>query len=36
MRDSETIEVRQVHEMSDFPPEVQAAAAGLDEMMGRT
>ena len=35
MRDSETIEVRQVHEMSDFPPEVQAAAAGLDEMIGR-
>ena len=35
MNDSETIEVRQVHEMSDFPPEVQAAAAGFEELQGR-
>jgi hypothetical protein len=26
--DGDTIEVRQVYEMADFPPEVQAAAAG--------
>jgi hypothetical protein len=30
--DSEMIEVRQVQEMDDFPPDVQAAAAGFDEM----
>ena len=30
--DDETIEVRQVQEMSDFPPDVQQAAAGLEEM----
>jgi len=35
MGDDEIIEVRQVHEMSDFPADVQAAAAGLDEMIGR-
>jgi hypothetical protein len=35
MGDDEMIEVRQVHEMADFPAEVQAAAAGLDEMIGR-
>jgi len=35
MSDNEVIEVRQVHEMADFPAEVQAAASGLDEMMGR-
>lgn len=35
MKDSETIEVRQVHEMSDFPPEVRAAAAGFEELQGR-
>jgi len=27
--DNEVIEIRQVHEMSEFPPEVQQAAAGL-------
>jgi hypothetical protein len=27
---NEIIEIRQVQEMSDFPPDVQAAAAGLD------
>jgi hypothetical protein len=30
--DSEVIEVRQVQEMSDFPADVQAAAAGFSEM----
>lgn len=35
MGDNEIIEVRQVQEMADFPADVQAAAAGLDEMMGR-
>ena len=35
MADNEVIEVRQVHEMTDFPADVQAAAAGLDEMIGR-
>ena len=29
---SEIIEIRQVQEMSDFPPEVQQAAAGFDEL----
>ena len=29
---NEVIEIRQVHEMSDFPPEVQKAAAGFDEL----
>jgi hypothetical protein len=31
-RDNETIEVRQVQEMDDFSPEVQAAAAGFADM----
>lgn len=35
MSDNEIIEVRGVHEMEDFPADVQAAAAGLDEMIGR-
>ena len=30
--DNEVIEVRQVQEMSDFPPDVQQAAAGFDTM----
>jgi hypothetical protein len=30
--DNETIEVRQVQEMDDFSPEVQAAAAGFPDM----
>lgn len=29
---NEVIEIRQVQEMEDFPPDVQAAAAGFDEM----
>jgi hypothetical protein len=32
---NEIIEVRQVQEMSDFPPDVQQAAAGFDEMRKR-
>lgn len=32
---NETIEVRQVQEMSDFPPDVQKAAAGFEEMQKR-
>jgi hypothetical protein len=30
--DNEVIELRQVQEMSDFPPDVQAAAEGFSEM----
>jgi hypothetical protein len=30
--ENEMIEVRQVQEMSDFPPDVQAAAAGFSEL----
>lgn len=33
--DNEVIEVRQVQEMEDFPPDVQAAAAGYSEMQAR-
>jgi hypothetical protein len=29
---NEVIEIRQVHEMDDFPEDVQQAAAGFDEM----
>ncbi|WFU23867.1 YciI family protein [Bradyrhizobium sp. CB1717] len=29
---NEIIEIRQVQEMSDFPPEVQVAAAGFDDL----
>ncbi|HET8625259.1 MAG TPA: YciI family protein [Gemmatimonadales bacterium] len=32
---NEVIEVRQVQEMSDFPPDVQAAAAGFPELQGK-
>ena len=35
MGDNEIIEVRQVHEMEDFPADVQAAAAGFEELQGR-
>src|ERR1700751_3862358 len=31
--ENEMIEIRQVHEMSDFPPDVQQAAAGFDELL---
>ncbi|GKS77808.1 YciI family protein [Acidovorax sp. SUPP950] len=33
--DNETIEVRQIQELSDFPPDVQEAAKGFTEMQGR-
>ena len=33
--DEETIEIRQVQEMSDFPPDVQKAAAGLTDLQDR-
>jgi hypothetical protein len=32
--DNEVIEVRQVQEMSDFPADVQEAAAGFEKMQG--
>ena len=32
MADNEIIEIRQVQEMSDFPPDVQKAAEGFSEM----
>jgi hypothetical protein len=35
MGDNEIIEVRQVQEMSDFPPDVQAAAKGFDDLLNR-
>ena len=35
MSDNEIIEVRQVQEMADFPPDVQKAAAGFEEMQMR-
>jgi hypothetical protein len=35
MGDNEIIEVRQVQEMADFPPDVQAAAAGFEELLGK-
>ena len=35
MPDGETIEVRQVREMSDFPPDVQAAVSGLEDLIGK-
>ena len=34
--ENETIEIRQVQEMSDFPPEVQKATAGFDEMQAES
>jgi len=35
MGDNEIIEVRRVQEMADFPPDVQAAAAGFEDMLGK-
>jgi hypothetical protein len=32
---NEAIEIRQVQEMGDFPPDVQEAAAGFTELQGR-
>lgn len=34
--ESEVIEVRQIQEMEDFPPDVQQAAAGFSEMQARS
>ena len=36
MADGDVIEVRQVQEMSDFPADVKAAAAGFAEMKARS
>ncbi len=33
--ENEIVEVRQVQELEDFPPEVQAVASGLRDMQGR-
>lgn len=30
--DNDTIEIRQVHEFAEFPPEIQAAAAGFEDL----
>ena len=35
MSDNEIIEVRQVQEMADYPPDVQEAAAGFEEMQAQ-
>ena len=35
MGDNEIIEVRQVQEMADFPPDVQKAAAGFEELQAQ-
>lgn len=35
MSDNEIIEIRQVQEMSDFPPDVQKAAEGFEAMQAR-
>jgi hypothetical protein len=32
---NEIIEIRQVQEMADFPPDVQEAAAGFTELQAR-
>jgi hypothetical protein len=32
---NEVIEVRQVQEMSDYPPDVQAVAKGFESMQGQ-
>jgi hypothetical protein len=34
--DNETIEVRQVHELTDFPPDVQKAAERLPELQAKS
>jgi hypothetical protein len=35
MGEHEIIEIRQVQEMDEFPPDVKAAAAGLEDLIGR-
>jgi len=34
--DNEVIEIRQVHEMADFPPDVQEAAAMFPELLNKS
>ena len=34
--DNETIEIRQVMEMADFPPDVKEAAAGFSELLQKS
>ena len=34
--DNEIIEIRQVHEMADFPADVQEAAAGFDQLQAKS
>ena len=34
--DNETIEIRQVQEMEDFPADIQKAAAGFEEMQSKS
>jgi hypothetical protein len=34
--ENETIEIRQVQEMADFPADVQEAAAGFEAMQGKS
>jgi len=34
--ENETIEIRQVQEMADFPADVQQAAAGFEEMQKKS
>lgn len=36
MGDNEIIEIRQVQEMADFPPDVQKAAAGFEELQAQS
>ncbi len=35
MAENEIIEIRQVYDLSDFPPDLQAAASSLEDLMGR-
>src|SRR5687767_1769490 len=35
MGDNEIIEVRRVQEMEDFPPDVKAAVAGFEDLLGK-
>lgn len=35
MMNGEIIEIRQIQEMSDFPEDVQQAAAGFEQMQSR-
>ena len=35
MEENEIIEIRRVQEMDDFPPDVKAAAAGFEDLLGK-